>query len=183
MCCRKLLHQLLTPRTFALLFVLSGCDCILIEDIIDTATTMQHAAEELKRQNCRNVYAFVTHGQSTGRAHTLAVSAAGVWLFLCSLFFPLLSSLSSSVPGLFSTPGSAEKIESSPIKELVTTNTVAMGPDAERIQKITILTVAPLLAEVCRRIFQKRTISGLYSSPIAKPAVDTTHASSGQTKA
>lgn len=39
-----------------------GCDCILIEDIIDTATTMQHAAVELKRHNARNVYAFCTHG-------------------------------------------------------------------------------------------------------------------------
>ena len=110
-----------------------GCDCILIEDIIDTATTMQHAAVELKRQHARNVYAFCTHG-------------------------------------LFSAPDAAEKIQNSPIKELVTTNTVAMQSAIERIDKVTILTLAPLLAETIRRIAEKRSISGLYQSPIAKPA-------------
>jgi len=102
-----------------------GCDCILVEDIVDTATTMQHAAFELKRQGSRHVYGFVTHG-------------------------------------LFSAPDSAAKIAASPIKELVTTNTVKMQPQVERIEKITQLTMAPLLAETIRRVHQRRSISGLY---------------------
>ncbi len=38
--------------------------------------------------------------------------------------------------GLFSSPDSAEKIIQSPIKELVTTNTVRMRPQIERIEKV-----------------------------------------------
>jgi ribose-phosphate pyrophosphokinase len=72
--------------------------------------------------------------------------------------------------GLFSSDSAATKIENSPIKELVTTNTTAMRPEIERIDKVTILTLAPLLAETIRRVEQKRSISGLYSSPITKPA-------------
>ena len=65
---------------------------------------------------------------------------------------------------------SAEKILSSPIKELVITNTVKLQPAVERLDKVTQLTLAPLLAETIRRIYQKRSISGLYQSPITAPA-------------
>lgn len=39
-----------------------GCDAIIVEDIVDTASTMAHASTELKKAGARNVYAFVTHG-------------------------------------------------------------------------------------------------------------------------
>jgi len=115
----------------------TGRDCILIEDIVDTATTMQHAAFELKRQHARHVYAFCTHG-------------------------------------LFSNPEAAQKIIDAPIRELVTTNTVRMRPQVERVPKITQLTLAPLLAETIRRIYNRRSISGLMQSPITAPASATT---------
>lgn len=120
-----------------------GCDCILVEDIIDTATTMQHAAFELKRQGCRHVYGFCTHG-------------------------------------LFSSPDSAAKIEAAPIKELVITNTVKLSPAVDRLDKVTQLTLAPLLAETIRRIYQKRSISGIYVSPITAPASAATSPNSSQ---
>jgi len=123
-----------------------GRDCILIEDIIDTASTMHHAAYELKRQGSRHVYGFCTHG-------------------------------------LFSSPDSAQKIIDAPIRELVTTNTVRMRPAVERVDKITQLTLAPLLAETIRRVYQRRSISGLYASPITAPASTTTTSTTTTTPA
>jgi len=110
-----------------------GCDCIVVEDIVDTASTICHAADELKRQGARKIYGFTTHG-------------------------------------LFSAQDAAQKIEAAPIKELVTTNTVRMQPAIERVDKVTQLTLAPLLAECIRRIYQQRSISGLYQHPISAPA-------------
>jgi ribose-phosphate pyrophosphokinase len=40
----------------------AGRDCIIVEDIVDTASTITRAAEELKRKGARDVYAFASHG-------------------------------------------------------------------------------------------------------------------------
>ena len=40
----------------------SGRDVIIVEDIVDTASTITRAADELKRKGARDVYAFASHG-------------------------------------------------------------------------------------------------------------------------
>ncbi|OMJ81576.1 hypothetical protein SteCoe_4007 [Stentor coeruleus] len=40
----------------------NGCDCIIVDDIIDTAGTLCQAAEVLKKYGARKVFAFATHG-------------------------------------------------------------------------------------------------------------------------
>lgn len=42
-----------------------GCDCILVDDMVDTAGTLCKAAEMLKEFGARNVYAFCSHGVLT----------------------------------------------------------------------------------------------------------------------
>ena len=39
-----------------------GCDCILVDDMIDTAGTLGSAADELLGMGARKVYAYATHG-------------------------------------------------------------------------------------------------------------------------
>ena len=39
-----------------------GCDCILVDDMIDTAGTLCSAADELRAMGARSVYAYATHG-------------------------------------------------------------------------------------------------------------------------
>ena len=46
----------------------SGYDCIIIDDMIDTAGTLCMAADMLKQNGARKVYAFATHGVFSGKA-------------------------------------------------------------------------------------------------------------------
>ncbi|MBT2655691.1 ribose-phosphate diphosphokinase [Bacillus sp. ISL-18] len=52
-------------------------------------------------------------------------------------------------------------IESSPIKELVVTNTIEM-PEEKRIDKITTLSVAPLMVDAIERIHNEKAVSPLF---------------------
>lgn len=54
-----------------------------------------------------------------------------------------------------------ERIESSSIKELVVTNTIAL-PEEKVIDKITVLSVAPLMAEAIDRIHNLKAVSPLF---------------------
>ena len=45
------------------------CECIIIDDMIDTAGTLCLAAEELKKNGAKKVYAFATHGLFSGKAY------------------------------------------------------------------------------------------------------------------
>jgi ribose-phosphate pyrophosphokinase len=57
-----------------------------------------------------------------------------------------------------------ERIAQSPIQELIATNTVPVS-QAKRIDKIRIVSIAPLLAEAIRRIHEDRSVSTLFAVP------------------
>lgn len=61
---------------------------------------------------------------------------------------------------VFSGPAMS-RIQSSPIKELVITNTIEL-PEEKRIDKITSLSLAPLLAEAIIRIHNEKSVSTLF---------------------
>lgn len=45
-----------------------GCDCFIVDDMIDTAGTLCSAAKALKKNGARRVFAFATHGLFNGPA-------------------------------------------------------------------------------------------------------------------
>ncbi len=53
------------------------------------------------------------------------------------------------------------RIEASALEEVIVTNSIPVGPE-KRNKKITVLTVAPLLAEAIRRIHAEESVSGLF---------------------
>lgn len=55
-----------------------------------------------------------------------------------------------------------ERIQNSPIEEMVLLNTIPV-PEEKRIPKITVLSIAPLLAEAMRRISRHESLSVLYN--------------------
>ena len=62
--------------------------------------------------------------------------------------------------GVLSGPA-IERIQNSPIKELVVTNTVPL-PEEKRIDKITVLSMAPLFAESIKRINEAKPLGDLF---------------------
>jgi ribose-phosphate pyrophosphokinase len=57
-----------------------------------------------------------------------------------------------------------ERLAQSPIRELVATNTVPVS-QSKRIDKVRIVSIAPLLAEAIRRIHEDRSVSTLFAVP------------------
>ncbi|MEI3610220.1 ribose-phosphate diphosphokinase [Pseudogracilibacillus sp. SO10305] len=102
---------------------IEGRTAIIVDDMIDTAGTMQLAADALIEKGATEVYACVTH--------------------------PVLSG-----PAI-------ERIENSKIKELVVTNSINL-PEEKRIEKITQLSVAPLIGEAIIRIHNDQSVSILF---------------------
>jgi ribose-phosphate pyrophosphokinase len=100
-----------------------GRDCLIIDDMIDTAGTLVQAVDAVKREGARRILACGVH--------------------------PVLSG-----PAL-------PRIEGAPLEVLVVTNTIPLGKEKEN-PKITVLSVAPLLAEAIRRIHDEESVSTLF---------------------
>lgn len=102
----------------------SGCDCILVDDMIDTAGTLCKAADVLIENGARRVFAFASHG-------------------------------------LLSGPGN-DRLANSKMEEIVILNTIPTSPQREANEKLTMLSVAPLLAQAIFNIHAKKSISALF---------------------
>jgi ribose-phosphate pyrophosphokinase len=102
---------------------IEGKTAIIIDDLIDTATTITSGANALMERGAKAVYACCTHPVFSGDA--------------------------------------ISKIESSAIKELVVTNTI-LHPKDKLIEKITTLSVAPLLVEAIDRVHNQKAVSPLF---------------------
>jgi ribose-phosphate pyrophosphokinase len=56
----------------------------------------------------------------------------------------------------------AKKIEESPIKELIVTNTIPLSEEAQKVKKIKVLDVSPILGEAIKRIHNEASVSSLF---------------------
>jgi len=56
--------------TMNLVGSVDGCDCIIVDDMIDTAGTLCKAADELREFGANRIFAFATHGLFNGSAGT-----------------------------------------------------------------------------------------------------------------
>ncbi|WP_272914198.1 ribose-phosphate diphosphokinase [Bacillus dakarensis] len=98
-------------------------NAIIIDDLVDTGTTITLAAKALKEHGANSIYVGLTHAVLTG--------------------------------------DSIIKIESSPIKELVVTNTIHQ-PKEKDSKKVTTISVAPLLVDAIDRIHNDKAVSPLF---------------------
>ncbi len=102
-----------------------GRNCVIMDDMVDTAGTLTKAAEVLKDRGAKKVVAYCTH--------------------------PVLSG-----PAI-------ERIQKSPLDELVVTNTIPLSEAAQACGKIRQLSCAPLLAETIRRISRGDSVMSLFA--------------------
>jgi len=101
-----------------------GCDCIIVDDMIDTAGTLCKAADVLVAKGAKRVFAFASHG-------------------------------------LLSGPGN-DRIANSKLEECVILNTIPSSPQRAANEKLTELSVAPLLAQSIFNIHAKKSLSALF---------------------
>ena len=101
-----------------------GKDCLMVDDLIDTAGTLVKGAEALLRAGAASVSACATHAVLSGPA--------------------------------------VERIETSELKEVVLTNSIPLREDARAAGKISVLSVAPLLARAIQSIHEETSVSSLF---------------------
>jgi len=97
---------------------------LIVDDEVDTASSVYEAVNIVKEQGSKDVYLSFTH--------------------------PTFS------------PPATERLRDLPIKEIVTTNTIPIPPE-KMLPNITVLSVAPLLGEVIRRIHKGISVGELFN--------------------
>jgi ribose-phosphate pyrophosphokinase len=100
-----------------------GKNAIIIDDIIDTASTVEQGACFLAEAGAKSVSVCCTHPLLTGRA--------------------------------------AERLQAAPIRQVIVTNTIPIVP-GKRIEKLTVLSVGPLLADTIKAIHCEGSVSCLF---------------------
>jgi ribose-phosphate pyrophosphokinase len=102
---------------------IKGKNCVIIDDLVDTAGTLTEVAKLLMKEGAVSVSACCTHGVLSGPA--------------------------------------IERLEASPLSELIITNSIPLPPE-KQIPKIKVLSVAALLGEAILRIHEDESISTLF---------------------
>lgn len=100
-----------------------GKNCLITDDMVDTAGTMTSAVHALKARGAAAVYACATHALLSGQA--------------------------------------VERLSSSPLTELVVTNTIHL-PEDRTFEQLTVLSVAELLARAMEYIHSNDSVSQLF---------------------
>ncbi|GIF49699.1 ribose-phosphate pyrophosphokinase [Asanoa ferruginea] len=100
-----------------------GRVCLIVDDMIDTGSTIAKAAEILHDTGAADVVVAATHA-------------------------------------LLSDPAT-ERLKNSRISEVVVTNTLPLPPE-KRLDKITVLSIAPLLARAIREVFDDGSVTTLF---------------------
>lgn len=100
-----------------------GKNCLILDDMIDTAGTICKAAQALKEQGASTIICCATHGVLSGKA--------------------------------------AERLNAANFDEIILSNTIDV-PASKNIQKLKILSVAPLFARAIERIHNEESISSLF---------------------
>ncbi len=110
-------------RMFEVVGQVRGRTCILVDDMIDTGSTIAKAAEALFEQGAERVIATATHGVLSGPA--------------------------------------VDVLKNSRISEVIITNTLPV-PEEKRFDKLTVLSIAPLLARAINEVFSDGSVTSLF---------------------
>jgi ribose-phosphate pyrophosphokinase len=100
-----------------------GRTCIIVDDMIDTGSTIVNAVDALFTQGAAQVIVTATHGVLSGPAVDL--------------------------------------LKNSRISELIVTNTLPI-PNEKRFDKLTVLSIAPLIARAISEVFSDGSVTSLF---------------------
>jgi len=114
------------PNQVAVLEVVgdvAGRTCIVVDDMIDTGSTITKAAEALFAQGAAKVIVTATHGVLSGDA--------------------------------------VDHLKNSRISEVIVTSTLPIPPE-KRFDKLTVLSIAPLIARAIQEVFSDGSVTSLF---------------------
>ncbi len=101
-----------------------GRDCLLLDDMVDTAGTLTEGAAALRANGANTICAACSHAVLSGPA--------------------------------------IKRVNESVLDELITTNTIALDSKQQECSKLSVLSVAPILAEAITRIHEETSLSSLF---------------------
>ncbi|KAF4652000.1 hypothetical protein FOL47_011307, partial [Perkinsus chesapeaki] len=101
-----------------------GRDCIIVDDIIDSAKRMSRTVKDLRQHGARRIYMYATHG--------------------------VLS------------PAAMKRINQRGVTEVVITNSLPFPEHARKCEKIRVLSLGQVLAEVMLRIYEEKSVSQMF---------------------
>src|SRR5215471_9688419 len=101
----------------------TGRTCLLVDDMIDTGSTITKAAAALFAQGAAQVIAAATHGVLSGAA--------------------------------------VDELKNSQISEVIVTSTLPIPPE-KRFDKLTVLSIAPLVARAIQEVFSDGSVTSLF---------------------
>jgi ribose-phosphate pyrophosphokinase len=102
----------------------AGKDCILFDDIVDSAGTLCNAADAIMKNGAKSVCAYVTHGVLSGNA--------------------------------------VERIKNSKLSYIAITDSINLSPETVAENKIEVVSIAPLLTNAIKNIYNESSISVLF---------------------
>jgi len=101
----------------------AGRTCIVVDDMIDTGSTISKAAEALFAQGAAQVIVAATHGVLSGAA--------------------------------------VDELKNSRISEVIVTSTLPIPPE-KRFDKLTVLSIAPLIGRAIQEVFSDGSVTSLF---------------------
>jgi len=101
-----------------------GHDCLLLDDMVDTAGTLTEGVAALKKAGAGTIAAACSHAVLSGPA--------------------------------------LKRINESSLDEVIVTNTISLDSKKKECEKLTVLSVAPLLADAMNRIHEETSLSSLF---------------------
>ncbi len=110
-------------KVFEVVGEVKGRTCVIVDDMIDTASTITKAADALFANGAEEVVVAATHGVLSGPA--------------------------------------VDRLKNSRISEVILTNTLPI-PDDRRFDKLTVLSIAPLIARAIREVFGDGSVTSLF---------------------
>jgi ribose-phosphate pyrophosphokinase len=147
-----------TPAETKLVGNVSGRKCIIIDDIVNTGTTMVGNIEKLKQSGAESIYAWATHG----RSFYIIVAFRSWFPRICSHSTLNTPSFHTGVFGEAETNDAPEKLQQmEELKYLLVSNSIQT--ERHLPPKIRLLNVAPLLAEAIARSLHDQSISSILS--------------------
>lgn len=112
------------PQVMHVIGDVRGRNCVIVDDIVDTAGTLTGTVQALNKEGARAIYGCFTHAVLSGPA--------------------------------------VERIRASEMTQTVVTNSIPLGEDKKKAARITVLSVAGLLAEAIKRIHTNSSVSSLF---------------------